>query len=133
MSYRGVASSRNHGRIKRFKEMSARAYMLLDIVDRSCEYAVQMLRSRSEVILADRLEGYPNIIAIVEAADRQSMSAAVMRVLRCIDSITEDLHLLVTQGNEISPGLLASSHPTPRKRKVKKTNTRRKTVNSERR
>jgi len=49
--------------------MSAKVYMLLDIVDRSCEYAVQMLRSRAEVILADRLEGYPNVIAVVEAAD----------------------------------------------------------------
>jgi len=113
--------------------MSARAYMLLDIVDRSCEYAVQILRSREEVILADRLEGYPNIIAIVEAADRQSLAEAVMPVLGCIDGITEDLRLLVTQDDEISPDLLTSSHSTPRKRKVKKINTSRKTINSERR
>jgi len=70
--------------------------MLLDIVDRSCEYAVQMLRSRSEVKLADRLEGYPNMIAIVEAADRQSLAESVIPVLGCIDGITEDLRLLVT-------------------------------------
>ena len=113
--------------------MSARAYMLLDIVDRSCEYAVQMLRSRAEVILADRLEGYPNIIAMVEAADRQSLAAAVMPVLGCIDGITEYLSLLVTQDDEISPDLLISNNPTPCKRKVKKANTRRKTTNSERR
>jgi len=113
--------------------MSARAYMLLDIVDRNCEYAVQMLRSRAEVILADRLEGYPNIIAIVEAADRQSLAAAIMPVLGCIDGITEDLRLLVTQDNEISLDLLTLSNSKPRKRKVKKTDTRRKTTNSERR
>jgi len=104
--------------------MSARAYMLLDIVDRSCEYAVQMLRSRAEVILADRLEGYPNVIAMAEA---------IMPVLGCIDGITEDLRLLVTQDSEISPDLLTSSNLRPRKRKVKKANTRRKTTNSERR
>jgi hypothetical protein len=113
--------------------MSARAYMLLDIVDRSCEYAVQMLRSRTEVILADRLEGYPNIIAIVEAADRQSLAAAIMPVLGCIDGITEYLRLLVTRDNEISPDLLTSSNSTPCKRKVREANTRRKTTNSERR
>jgi hypothetical protein len=113
--------------------MSARAYMLLDIVDRDCEYAVQMLRSRAEVILADRLEGYPNIIAIVEAADKKSLAEAIMPVLGCIDGITEDLHLLVAQDNEILPDLLTSSHSTPRKKKVKKTSTRRKTINSERR
>jgi len=113
--------------------MSARAYMLLDIVDRSCEYAVQMLRSRAEVILADRLEGYPNVIAMVEAADRQSLAEAIMPVLGCIDGITENLRLLVTQDNGTSLDLPTSSNSTPRKRKVKKANTRRKTTNSERR
>jgi len=101
--------------------MSVRAYMLLDIVDRSCEYAVQMLRSRAEVILADRLEGYPNIIAMVEAADRQSLAEAIMPVLECIDGITEGLSLLVTQDSEISLDLLTSSDSTPRKRRVRKS------------
>jgi hypothetical protein len=119
--------------MKRCEEMSVRAYMLLDIVDRNCKYAVQMLRSRTEVVLADRLEGYPNVIAMVEAADRQSLAEAIMPVLGCIDGITEDLRLLVTQVDEISPDLLTSRHSTPRKRKVKKDNTKRKTTNSERR
>jgi len=101
--------------------MSARAYMLLDIVDRNCEYAVQVLRSRAEVILADRLEGYPNIIAMVEAADRQSLAEAIMPVLGCIDGITEGLSLLVTRDDEIPPDLLTSSNSTPRKRKVRKS------------
>ena len=95
--------------------------MLLDIVDRDCEYAVKMLRSRAEVILADRLEGYPNVIAIVEAADRQSLAEAIMPVLGCIDGITEDLRLLVTQDDGISPDLLTSSNSTPRKKKVRKS------------
>jgi len=95
--------------------------MLLDIVDRSCEYAVQMLRSRDKVILADRLEGYPNIIALVEAADRQSLAEAVMPVLDCIDGITENLHLLVTQDGETSLDLLTSSDSTPYKRRVRKS------------
>jgi hypothetical protein len=95
--------------------------MLLDIVDRSCEYAVQMLRSQAEVILADRLEGYPNIIAMVEAADRQSLAEAVMPVLDCIDGITEGLHLLVTQDGETSLDLLTSSDSTPNKRRVRKS------------
>jgi len=107
--------------------------MLLDIVDRSCEYVVQMLRSRGEVILADRLEGYPNIIAVIEAADRQSLAEAVMPALDCIDGITENLQLLVTQDGEISPDLLTSSVPVPHKRGWEEANTRRKTTNSERR
>ena len=107
--------------------------MLLDIVDRSCEYAAQMLRGRTEIMLADRLEGYPNLIAIVEATDRQSLAEAIMPVLVCLDGITENMHLLVTRDNEISSDLLASSNSTPRKRKVKKSNTRSKTTNSGRR
>jgi hypothetical protein len=99
--------------------MSVRAYMLLDIVDRSCEHAVQMLRSKAEVILADRLEGYPNLIAIVEAANRQSLAEAIIPVLECVDGIAEDLRLLVTQDGEISPALLASSGSTSRKRRVR--------------
>jgi hypothetical protein len=117
--------------------MSVRAYMLLDIVDSNCEDAVQMLRSRAEVILADRLEGYPNIIAMVEAADRQSLAEAIMPVLGCIDGITEDLRLLVTQDNEISLDFLTSVNSISRKRRVKKRRHSGKginaTINSERR
>jgi hypothetical protein len=99
--------------------MSVRAYMLLDIADRSCEYAVQMLRSKAEVILADRLEGYPNLITMVEAANRQSLAEAIIPVLDCVDGIAEDLRLLVTQDGEISPALLASNGSTSRKRRVR--------------
>jgi hypothetical protein len=94
--------------------------MLLDVVDRSCEYAVQMLRGRAEVILADRLEGYPNIIVMVEAADRQGLAEAIVPVLGCIDGITENLHLLVTLDNEVSPDLLTSGVSMPRRKSVRK-------------
>jgi hypothetical protein len=107
--------------------------MLLDIVDRSCEYAVQMLRSRAQVILADRLEGCPNVIAMVEAADRQSLAEAVVPVLDCIDGITEGLRLLVTQDGETSLDFLTSGDPTAHKRGQEKVNTERKTTNSKRR
>jgi len=116
--------------MKRCKEVGVRAYMLLDIVDRNCEYAVRMLRSRAEVTLADRLEGYPNIIAMVETEDRQSLAEAIMRVLGYIDGITEHLHLLMTRDNEISPALLASSNFTPHKRRVKKYRHSEKGINT---
>jgi len=104
--------------------------MLLDIVDRDCEYAVELLRNRTEVILADRLEGYPNVIAVVEAADRQSLAEAIIPVLGCIDGITENLRLLVTQDNEIPPELLTSSNSTPRKKRVRKRGHPEKGINA---
>lgn len=106
--------------------------MLLDIVEKSCDHAVQMLRNRAGVILADRLEGYPNIIATVEAADRQGLAEAIMPVLECIDGITEGLRLLVTRDNEISPDLIASGDSTSHRRRVREANTKRKATNSER-
>src|SRR4030042_1726333 len=101
---RRVTLSANQILKKEWREMSVRAYMLLDIVDRSCEYAVQMLRRRAEVILADRLEGYPNIIVMVEAADRQGLAEAIIPVLGCIDGITENLTLLVTRAHGTNAG-----------------------------
>jgi hypothetical protein len=113
--------------------MSVRVYLLLDIVERSCEYAVQMLRTNPNVILADRLEGYPNIITTVEAADRQGLAAAVMPVLDCLDGITEDLRLLVTQDGDISPGLLASNDSVPHVSGQEEASSRVRTVVSTRR
>ncbi len=77
--------------------MSVRAYVLLDIVEGSSEYAVQMLQSRPGVVLIDCLEGRPDIIVVVEAPDRQSLAEAIMPVISCVDGITEDLQLLVTR------------------------------------
>jgi hypothetical protein len=92
--------------------------MLLDIVDKSCEDAVQMLRTRGEVVLADRLDGYPNIIAVVEAADRRTLAEAVIPVLDCLDGITENLRLLVTQDGEVPLQIFGSSGPTRQRRVV---------------
>jgi hypothetical protein len=92
--------------------------MLLDIVDKSCEDAVQMLRTRGEVVLADRLDGYPNIIAVVEAADRRTLAEAVIPVLDCLDGITENLRLLVTQDGEVPLQIFRSSGPTRQRRVV---------------
>jgi len=77
--------------------MSVRAYVLLDIVDGHCEYAVELLRSKAGVIFVDGLEGRPDVIAMVEAPDRAGLAEAIMPVIGCIDGITEDLHLLVTR------------------------------------
>jgi hypothetical protein len=101
-----------------------RAYMLLDIVDKSCEYAVQALRSGAKVILADRLEGYPNVIVAVEAADRQSLAEAIMPLLGCIDGVTENLNLLVSRDNDVPPEFLASRESVTCERGGERVNCR---------
>lgn len=88
-------------RNERRRKMSIRAYLLLDIVEGGYEYATQMLRSRTGVALVDGLEGHPDIIAMVEAPNRQRLAEAIMPVIGCIDGVTEDLRLLVTRENEM--------------------------------
>ena len=83
--------------------MSARVYLLLDILEGKAGYAIQTLRNAEGVIAADTLEGRPDILAIIEAPDRQKLVELMMPVLQSLDHITEDLHLLMTrQDNSVS-------------------------------
>ena len=98
--------------------MSVRAYVLLDIAGGSCEYAVQTLESKTGVVFVDWLEGRPDIIAVVEAPNRQSLAETMMPVIGSVDGITEDLHLLVTRDDEIPTEMAVSRYPEPSKRRV---------------
>jgi len=90
-----------------------------DIVDGSYEYAVQMLRTRAGVVFVDWLEGRPDIIAMVEAPDRQRLAEAIVPVVGCIDGITEDLRLLVSRDNEMSADLPTLGNSSTGTRKVR--------------
>ncbi len=79
--------------------MGVRAYVLLNVVDGKAERAVQTLRCNSGVVIADSLEGHPDIIVMVEAPDRQKLAEFLMPVIGSMDGITEDLHLLVSRDN----------------------------------
>ncbi len=85
--------------------MGVRAYVLLHTVDGSSEHAVQILRSKAGVVIADPLEGHPDVIVTVEAPDRQRLAESIMSVIACVDGITEDLQLLVTRENGLLPNL----------------------------
>ncbi len=77
--------------------------MLLDILEGKSAYAIQTLRNAEGVVAADVLAGHPDIIVIVEAPDRQKLVELLMPVLRSLENITEDLHLLMNR--EDSPAL----------------------------
>jgi len=79
--------------------MSSRVYMLLDILDSKYEYALHILQNIGGVIMTDTLEGHPNVMVIVEAPDRQRLVEMIMPVLGSVDHVTEDVHLLVSQGD----------------------------------
>jgi hypothetical protein len=83
--------------------MSARLYMLLDILEKKAGGVIQNLRETSGVVALDPLEGHPNFLLIVEAPDRQRLVESVMPVLSSIERVTEDLRLLLIRENYQMP------------------------------
>jgi len=100
--------------------------VLLDIVAGSSEYALEMLRGRPGVVFADKLEGHPDVIAMVQAPTRESLAEAIMPVIGGIDAVTEDLRLLVTQDGQTD---VITQLPLHRKR-VKTDKSRRLPITS---
>jgi hypothetical protein len=91
--------------------MSARAYMLLDIIEEKSADAIQTLKNITGVTLADTLEGHPNILLMLEAADRQKLVELVLPVLNIVDRLSKDLHLLMNRDKQLVPCIL-DSHDT---------------------
>jgi len=81
--------------------MSARAYLLLDIVDGESEQVAQALRHIPGVVISDCLEGRPDVLVLVEASDRPKLAELLMPVLTASDNVTEDLRLLVSRDSAI--------------------------------
>ncbi|MDD4859713.1 MAG: hypothetical protein PHR56_05860 [Dehalococcoidales bacterium] len=77
--------------------MSARAYLLLNILEGKSEQVARLLRGKPGVLSADALEGRPDVIVMVEAADRRTLAEMIMPAISSIDQVTEDLRLLVTR------------------------------------
>ncbi|MBI4303680.1 MAG: hypothetical protein HY665_05030 [Chloroflexi bacterium] len=77
--------------------MSAKAYVLLDIIKGKSEQAVQTLRGKPGVVMADVLEGPPDLILVVEAPQRQKLATLVTQALASVETVTENLQLLPAQ------------------------------------
>jgi len=56
--------------------MVFRTYMPLDIADGKPGQAVRVLRDKPGVVMADLLEGPPDVIVVVEASERQKLAKA---------------------------------------------------------
>jgi hypothetical protein len=78
-----------------------RAYVLLDIVNGNHDRALHSLKNCAGVVLADRLEGQPYIIALVEAPNRDLLAETIMPVISSVDSITENINILVSANNDV--------------------------------
>jgi hypothetical protein len=79
--------------------MSARAYVLLNVVRGEVVEAVQTLRGRPGVIVADVIEGPPDIVMVIEARGRRRLADLTVEALSSVENITGDLQLLPVAAN----------------------------------
>lgn len=75
----------------------ARVYVLLRTVQDCAGNAVLALRQNVGVVAADRLEGPPDIIVVMEAADRPKLARAVVKALASVEVMTDSVELLPVQ------------------------------------
>lgn len=83
--------------------MGMRVYMLLDIIEERSACTMHTLKTMDGVIFVDELEGHPNILTVVEAADRQKLVELMMPILDSIDRLAIDVHLLVNRKDTLIP------------------------------
>jgi len=74
--------------------MNDKVYVLLDIVDGKAEQVVQVLQETPGVVMVETLEGPPNVIIVMEAAERQHLAKLTIQALTLVETMTERLQLL---------------------------------------
>ena len=88
---------------RRKRKSRARAYVLLRTVQDCAGDAVLVLRRNVGVIAVDRIEGPPDIIVVMEAADRPKLAKAVIKALASVEPITDSVELLPVHDDIESP------------------------------
>jgi hypothetical protein len=79
--------------------MSDRAYILLDITDGKIEQALKVLQKSPGIVMADALEGPPDVIIVMEAPERQQLAKLTVQALGSVEAITERVNLLPNRGS----------------------------------
>jgi len=63
-------------------------------VDGKAEQATEVLRKRPGVVMADALEGPPDVVIVMEAPERQQLAKLTVQALASVETITERVSLL---------------------------------------
>ena len=77
--------------------MSARAYLLLKIVQGKAKEAARLLQDEVGVVAVDILEGPPDIIVLMEASGRSTLARLTVGAMASVEALTEDIQLLPVQ------------------------------------
>jgi hypothetical protein len=81
--------------------MSARAYILIDVVEGKAHEVVRILRRKLGITLVDCVEGPPDIVVMTEAQDNQTLADLTIRALTSIEHLTTDSQVLPVSSEEL--------------------------------
>jgi len=74
--------------------MGDRVYILLDIAYGKAEQVAQVLQESPGVVMADVVEGPPEVIVVMEAAEQERLVKLTIQALASVESMTEHVCLL---------------------------------------
>jgi len=74
--------------------MSAKVYLLLNVSNGNSNQVIETLKGQKGVIIADMLEGPPDLIIVIEAPERQKAAEYLMRILDVVGNVFEDMLVL---------------------------------------
>jgi len=74
--------------------MNDKVYILLDVVDGKTNRVVKTMRKTPGVITVEALEGPPDVILLMEAADRQRLAKIAVQALTLVGKMAERIQLL---------------------------------------
>jgi len=79
---------------KKEASISARAYVLLYLARGNSEQVAEALRHKPGVLMADPLEGPPDVMVVVEAPERQELADFTVNALSSVENMIENVRLL---------------------------------------
>ena len=83
------------GRARRRRSApKARVYVLVDVAGGYQGEVVSLLRCKPGVVMADNVEGQPNVIMVVEAQNRQKLAELTVRALASVETAIGGMHLM---------------------------------------
>ena len=77
--------------------MNHKVYILLDVIGGSAEEVTRVLCKRLGVVLADALEGPPDVVVLIEAPEREQLAKWTIEALSSVEMLTEQVCLLPTR------------------------------------
>jgi hypothetical protein len=85
--------------------MADKVYILLDIVNGKTNWVVQVMRETPGVVTVEELEGPPDVILVMEAAERRQLSKLAIQALALVGTMAERIQLLPINEKTSSPAI----------------------------